>query len=118
MVIHDLADSADVAAHVANGVYGPYSAPLTTTSSQASNTSTMYLDQNMQYAQYLVPPQYPTITTPQYIEGDSPISQSGPISPGKLDVQRLTGHARAVSLPASVGMQSPELQQNGEYPLD
>jgi hypothetical protein len=59
----------------------------------------------MQYAQYLAPPQqYPASAT---LSNDSMSQngQDGSSSPGKLEV-RLSGHARAVSLPASVVMQS------------
>lgn len=104
-------------------LYGPYTAPLTTTSSQASTGSGVYVDQNMQYAQYLAPPQqYQTSGPVQNSHADnlSPIDQNGPAS-GKLDV-RLSGHARAVSLPASVVMQSSvsnaEQQTNGVYEIE
>ena len=104
----------------ANGIYGPYSAPLTTTSSTTSNGSGMYMDQNMQYAQYLAPPQqFQPSGSMSNSHGDnlSPIDQNGSASPGKLDV-RLSGHARAVSLPASVVMQSTgsnSEEANGQY---
>ena len=75
----------------------------------------MYIDQPMPYQQYLVPG-YPTITSPQYVEGDSAGSQNGSASPGKLDVQRLSGHARAVSLPSSVVMQTQSSEQ--QYDID
>jgi hypothetical protein len=103
-----------------NGIYGPYSAPLTTTSSQASNGSGMYIDQNVQYGQYLVPPQHYQSSAPLVNPRNdtlSPNDQNGSASPGKLDV-RLSGHARAVSLPASVVMQSTgnsTEQGNGQY---
>ena len=80
----------------------------------------MYVDQNMQYAQYLAPPQQfqPSGSTSNP-HGDnlSSIDQNGSASPGKLDV-RLSGHARAVSLPASVVMQSTGSNSedaNGQY---
>jgi hypothetical protein len=79
----------------------------------------MYVDQNMQYAHYLAPPPvYPT-TSPT---DESMTDQADPASPGKLDV-RMSGHARAVSLPASVvmqstGSQSAEQQANGNYDVE
>jgi hypothetical protein len=102
---------------VVNGIYGPYTAPLTTTSSSASNGSGMYMEQNMQYAQYLAPPQqYPQSSSPSH-DTLTP-NGNGSASPGKLDV-RLSGHARAVSLPASVVMQSSNSQQsNGVYEME
>ena len=99
----------------ANGIYGSYSTPLTTTSSTVSNGSGMYLDQNVQYTQYLTP-QYQSSSSTN-AQSDN-MSQNGSASPGKLDV-RLSGHARAVSLPASVVMQSSNSQQsNGHYDLE
>jgi hypothetical protein len=96
---------------VANNMYGPYSAPLTTSSSTTSNGSGMYIDHNMQYAQYLAPPQqYPASATFPNQHDASLNDQSGASSPGKLEV-RLSGHARAVSLPASVVMQSTNSNQ-------
>ena len=112
------------AAPVVNGVYGAY--PLTTSSSTASNGSAVYLDQSgVQYAQYLIPPQQypPSIASNPHSESPSPTGQDGSISPGKLDV-RMSGHARAVSLPASVVMQSTGSQSsehaphNGEYEME
>jgi hypothetical protein len=80
----------------------------------------MYIEQNMQYTQYLVPPQQyqPAMSSPH--DSLSPIDQNGSASPGKLDV-RLSGHARAVSLPASVVMQSTgsnSEEVNGQYQVD
>ena len=92
----------------ASGIYGPYSAPLTTNSSATSNGSGMYIDQNIQYTQYLAPPQQyqPSGSISNHHgEGLSPTDQNGSSSSGKLDI-RLSGHSRAVSLPASVVMQS------------
>ena len=107
----------------ASGVYGPYSAPLATSASTTSNGSGMYIDQNIQYAQYLAPPQqYQSSGSMSNHQGEnlSPIDPNGPASMGKLDV-RLSGHARAVSLPASVVMQStgsnPE-EVDGQYQVD
>ena len=83
----------------------------------------MYIDQNMQYAQYLAPPQqYQPSGSMSNPHGDNlaPIDQNGSASPGKLDV-RLSGHARAVSLPASVVMQSTGSNSedvNGQYEVD
>ena len=72
----------------------------------------------MQYAQYLAPPQqYQLSTTVSGSDTLSPVDQNDSASPGKLDV-RLSGHARAVSLPASVVMQSTESSSdeiNGHY---
>jgi RNA recognition motif-containing protein len=100
-----------------NNPYGPFSAPLTATSSNASNGSGAYLDQTIQYAQYLAPPQpYPNTPSASH----SPADQDGSSSSGKLDV-RIPGHARAVSLPASVVMQSTGSnveQDNGQYEVD
>jgi len=109
-----------VAAPVVNGVYGPYTAPLSTTSSTVSNAS-VYVEANMPYAQYLVPPQQyaPSIASNPHSDTGSPTG-NGSASPGKLDV-RMPGHSRAVSLPASVAMQSSGSQsaeipvQNGQY---
>lgn len=99
----------------ANGIYGPYSAPLTSTSSTASNGSGMYIDQNAQYTQYLTPQYQSSNSTNPQGDNLSQNGQNGSASPGKLDV-RLSGHARAVSLPASVVMQSSNSQQsNGHY---
>jgi hypothetical protein len=81
----------------------------------------MYMDQNVQYAQYLAPPQiYQSSATMSVSHGEtlSPVDQNGSASPGKLDV-RLSGHARAVSLPASVVMQSSNSEQaNGHYDVE
>jgi hypothetical protein len=98
-----------------NAVYGAF--PLTASSSTQSNGSGAYVDQPIQYAQYLAPPQhYQNVPS----GSQSPVDQDGSQSPGKLDV-RMSGHARAVSLPASVVMQStgasPE-QANGQYEVD
>ena len=78
------------------------------------------MDQNG-YTQYLAPPQY---TSPTAVPEPpiTPSDQSDSESPGKLDV-RLSGHARAVSLPASVVMQatpsnSTEGQANGHYEVE
>jgi hypothetical protein len=105
-----------------NGVYGPYSTSLASTLSNVPNGSGMYIDQNVQYAQYLIPPQqYPQSASPTpHDDNLSPPDQNGSLSSGKLDV-RLSGHARAVSLPASVVMQStgsnPD-QINGQYGVE
>ena len=110
-----------------NTLYGPYAAPLTATSSATSNGSAMYVDQNMQYTQYLVPPQQyqssPVSTNPRNDTLSPNDHQNGSTSPGKLDV-RLSGHARAVSLPASVvipstGTNSDQVneQYNVEQPM-
>lgn len=76
----------------------------------------------MQYAQYLAPPQHYQSSGMSISHGDmlSPVDQSGSASPEKLDV-RLSGHARAVSLPASVVMQSTggnSEQTNGHYDVE
>jgi hypothetical protein len=76
----------------------------------------------MQYGQYLAPPQHyqssgVSITHSEML---SPDDQGSSNSPGKLDV-RLSGHARAVSLPASVAMQSTgsnSEQTNGHYDVE
>jgi RNA recognition motif-containing protein len=105
----------------AGNIYGPYSAPLTTTSSTTSNGSGVYIDQNVQYTQYLAPQHYQSTTVSiTYPDSVSPVDQNGSASPEKLDV-RLSGHARAVSLPASVVMQSTgsdSEQVNGHYDVD
>jgi hypothetical protein len=102
--------------------YAPYTTPLTTASSTASNASGVYIDQNMQYAHYLAPPQqYAPAVAISNSRNDthSAIDQNGTAS-GKLEV-RLSGHARAVSLPAGVVMQSPGSnsdQTNGHYDVE
>jgi hypothetical protein len=113
-----------VAAPVVDGVYGPYTTGMTTTSSTTSSGSAVYVDQNMPY-QYLIPPQqYPaSIASNPHSETASPNGQSESASPGRLDV-RIAGHARAVSLPASVVMQSTgsqsadHAQQNGQSEVE
>ena len=80
------------------------------------------VDQNMQYTQYLAPPPHYQSATVSITQPDSssPVDQNYSTSPGKLDV-RLSGHSRAVSLPASVVMQSPGTtseQINGHYDLE
>ena len=108
-----------------NGIYGPYAPPLTTTSSTASNGSGVYMDQNGAYTQYLAPPQQyqsPIAVQDPHSTSGTPSDQSDVGSPGKLDV-RLSGHARAVSLPASVVMQpsvssSSEQAANGHYEVE
>lgn len=96
-----------------NAVYGAF--PLTASSSTQSNGSGAYVEQPIQYAQYLAPPQhYQNVPS----GSQSPVDQDGSQSPGKLDV-RMSGHARAVSLPASVVMQSAGSDQgNGQYEVD
>ena len=121
-ILENVADLCTAQVVPANNVYGPYSAPLTTTSSTTSNGSGIYVDQNMQYTQYLAPPQHYQSATVSITHPDtmSPVDQNGSPSPGKLDV-RLSGHARAVSLPASVVMQSTgsdSEQVNGHYDMD
>jgi hypothetical protein len=78
----------------------------------------MYLDQNVQYTQYLTPQYQSSNPTIPQSDNMSQNGQNGSVSPGKLDV-RLSGHARAVSLPASVVMQSSNSQQsNGHYEME
>jgi hypothetical protein len=75
----------------------------------------------MQFTQFLAPPQaYQPSIAMSNARSESPVEQDDDSSQGKLDV-RLSGHARAVSLPTTAVMNSAvnnTEQANGLYDVE